>query len=113
MGWAQEESGTADVVVDTELDIGTNPLLTDATYQLYVDLNEMVAGDVLLVRFYEKVTGTGETQRSALLGTLVGVQANELFISIPVLNIHGGKFTLEQTDGSARDYKWSIRAITS
>ena len=112
MGWAQAESGTQAATLDTEHVLGTNPQLTDGTFVLYVDVNVLVAGDIVIFRFYEKVTGTGETQRAITIGTLSGDQVDDLWFSIPVINIHGGKFTLEQTDGTGRSFKWSIRTIT-
>ncbi len=112
MGWAQEESGTQTATIDTEHTLGTDPRLTDATYVLMVDVTNHADGDVTLLRFYEKVTGTGDTQRSMILGTIVGSQTNALWFSIPVLSIFGGKFTLEQTDGTGRSFDWSIRTIT-
>ena len=112
MGWAQEQSGEQTTVLDTEHILGTDPLLTDATYVLVVDVNLMVGGDTLLLRWYEKVTGTGDTQRGMVLGSLAGEQVNNLWFSVPVINIHGGKFTMEQPDGTVHAYDWSRRAIT-
>lgn len=112
MGWAQESFGTQVAVIDTEHTLGTDPRLTDATYVLMVDVSNHVAGDVTLFRFYEKVTGTGDTQRSMILGTIAGAQVNDLWFSVPVLSIFGSKFTLEQTDGTGRSFDWSIRTIT-
>lgn len=112
MGWAQEQSGAQVAVIDTEHTLGTDPRLTDATYVLMVDVNALADGDVVLFRFYEKTTGTGDTQRAMILGTLAGVQTGELWFSIPVISIHGSKFTLEQTDGIGRSFDWSIRTIT-
>ncbi len=112
MGWAQESSGTQVAVIDTEHTLGTDPRLTDATYVLMVDVSNHAAGDVTLFRFYEKTTGTGDTQRGMILGTIAGVQVNDLWFSVPVISIHGSKFTLEQTDGTGRSFDWSIRTIT-
>ncbi len=112
MGWAQTESGTQTAVIDTEHTLGTDPTLTDGTLVLMVEMANMVAGDAVLIRFYEKVTGTGGTQLSTILGSLAGAQVNNLWFSVPVLSLFGAKFTLEQTDGTGRDFDWSIRAIT-
>lgn len=112
MGWAQESFGTQVATIDTEHTLGTDPRLTDATYVLVVDVSNHADGDVTLFRFYEKVTGTGGTQRSMILGTIAGDQVNDLWFSVPVLSIFGSKFTLEQTDGTGRSFDWSIRTIT-
>jgi hypothetical protein len=112
MGWAQTEFDTQTAVIDTEHTLGTDPTLTDGTLVLMVDMTNMADGDVTILRFYEKVTGTGDTQMPMILGTVAGVQTNLLWFSVPVLSLFGAKFTLEQTDGTGRDFDWSIRAIT-
>ena len=113
MGWAELENGDQTAVIDTEHTLNTtDPLLTDGTLVLMVDVNNHVAGDITIFRFYEKVTATGDTQRMMNRGTIVGAQINKLWFSIPMLSIYGAKFTLEQTDGTGRVFPWSIRAIT-
>lgn len=112
MGWAQHASGDQTATLDTEHTLGTDPDLTDGTFVLCVDLTNMVAADVLLLRWYEKTTGTGDTQRSSVIGSIAGAQTNDFWQSIPFVGIHGWKFTLEQTDGTGRSYDWSIRSIT-
>ena len=112
MGWAQSESGNQTATIDTEHTLGTDPTLTDGTLVLMVDISNHVDGDITIIRFYEKVTGTGDTQRVFVLGQIVGAQVNDLWFSVPVLSLFGAKFTLEQTDGTGRTFDWSIRAIT-
>lgn len=112
MPWAQAESGTQTATIDTEHTLGTDPQLTDGTFALFVDLTNMADGDIVLFRFYEKLTATGDTQRGMILGSIVGAQTGDLWFSVPVINIHGGRFTLEQTDGTGRSFDWSIRTIT-
>ena len=112
MGWAQSESGTQTATIDTEHTIGTDPTLTDGTLVLMIDVSNHADGDTTLFRFYEKVTGTGDTQRVMILGSITGSQVNDLWFSVPVLSLFGAKFTLEQTDGTGRSFDWSIRAIT-
>ena len=112
MGWAQSESGTQTATIDTEHTLGTDPTLTDGTLVLMVEMVNMAAADVVVIKFYEKITGTGGAQLGMILGTMAGVQTNDLWFSVPVLNLFGAKFTLEQTDGTGRDFDWSIRAIT-
>ena len=113
MGWAQHESGASTLVVDTEQIIGTTAQTNDATFQLQVDFTNAAAGDVFLVRSYEKIKSTTGTQIASVIGTVAGVQSSKRWYSVPEIWIHGGKYTLEQTDGSARTLDWSIRTITS
>ena len=113
MGWAQHESGSSTLVVDTEQIIGTTAQTADATFRLEVDFTNSAAADVFLVRSYEKIKSTTGTQIVTILGTVAGVQTSKRWFSVPDIFIHGGKYTLEQTDGSARTLDWSIRTITS
>ena len=112
MGWAQTESGTQTATIDTEHTLGTDPTLTDGTLVLMVEMVNHADGDITIIRFYEKVTSTGGAQLGMVLGQIVGAQTNDLWFSVPVLSLFGAKFTLEQTDGTGRDFDWSIRAIT-
>ncbi len=111
MAWSEEEDGSQTAVIDTEHTLGTDPQTTDGTFQLYVDVNAHVAGDVTLFRFYEAARSAG-TERGMILGTIAGAQVNDLWFSVPVLSIFGAKFTLEQTEGTGRSFDFSIRAIT-
>ena len=113
MGWAQHESGSSTLVVDTEQIIGTTAQGGDATFQLQVDFTNAVAGDVFLIRGYEKIKSSTGNQIVTIIGTVAGVQTSKRWFSVPDIFIHGGKYTLEQTDGSARTLDWSIRTITS
>ncbi len=112
MAFAQHASGTQAATIDTEHTLGTDPDLTDGVFAIKIDVTNMAAGDVLLIRGYEKVTGTGDTQVSNILMSLSGVQTNKGPYSIPELLIHGWKYTLEQTDGTGRSFDWSIRSST-
>ena len=114
MGWAQIDSASAPsaLVIDTETTMGTDPQLTDGTLVLMLDMVNAVAGDVFVVKVYEKLTATGDTQKARIIGSIVGAQPEDLWFSIPVFGLFGGKFTIEQTDGTGRVVPFSIRAIT-
>ena len=114
MGWAQIDSASAPsaLVIDTETTMGTDPQLTDGTVVLKLDFVNAADGDVFLIRAYEKLTGTGDTQIGKIIGTVAGVQTDRLWWSVPILHLFGGKMTIEQTDGTGRVVPFSIRAIT-
>jgi hypothetical protein len=109
MAVTEHESGTKSTTLDTEATLNTTtPETTDGVFQLFVDCNAMVAGDVTLIRIKEKAI-SGGTQRKCVTHTLVGAQADPLWVSEAYMLLHGWDMTIEQTDGTARSYPWSIR----
>ena len=111
MAWSEHEDGSQTMVIDTEHTFGTDPQTVDGTFQLYCDVSTHADGDVTIFRFYEDVRSAG-TERSMILGEIADNQTNNLWISVPVINIHGGHFTGEQTDGTGRVVLFSIRLLS-
>ena len=96
---------TQTAVVDTEhtLDTETDP----GVYILVVDLNELTYGDTVILRIKTK-NQTGSTSRLAYEATFSNAQAemNKYSPAIPVdTEII---CTLEQTDGTGRDFDWNL-----
>ncbi len=114
MGWAQIDSASAPtaLVLDTETTMGTDPQLTDGTVVLMLDFVNAADGDIFVIKAYEKLTGTGDTQKAKIIGTVVGPPTEDLWFSVPIMHLFGGKMTIEQTDGTGRVVPFSIRAIT-
>lgn len=81
----------------------------DGVYQAFLDLSAMAAGDEYRVRVYDKVDSAG-TQRVIYEATLIGVQS-QIFVTPPLLLIHGWDFTLDKIAGTDRSIRWSIRKI--
>jgi hypothetical protein len=92
--------------LDTEHTLAT---ITDAgTYVLAVDLNPLVAGDVLILRLYTKAR-TGSTERLAYQRTFGPIVPGEKNVySVPVPSPFSFKATMEQTDGTGRTFTWSV-----
>ena len=96
---------TQTAVVDTEhtLDTETDP----GVYILVVDLNELTYGDTVILRIKTK-NQTGSTSRLAYEATFSNAQAemNKYSPAIPVdTEII---CTLEQTDGTGRDFDLNL-----
>lgn len=108
------EEGTVNLSgsLDTETTLNTtNPETTDGVFQFWVDLSNMAAGDVTIIRVYEKVksAGTARVCESAVInGATIGTN-NKIWESRALMLLYGWKFTIEQTDGSGRSYDWGIR----
>jgi len=98
-------SDTQTAIVDTEHTLDTE---TDAgVYVLVVDMNNLVDGDVVILRIKTK-NQTGSTSRLAYQSTFANSQLeiNKYSPAIPVdTEII---CTLEQTDGTSRDFDWNL-----
>lgn len=82
---------------------------TDGVFQVFLDLNDMVAGDQLQVRVYEKVTSSS-TQRIVYEAILTGAQAQPVWVSPSLILMHGWDVTLDALAGTIT-VDWSIRQV--
>lgn len=83
---------------------------TDGIFQLFLDVSDMVAGDQLQIRLYEKCR-SGDTQRIAKEWILTGAQAEPIFVSESFILMHGWDFTLDAIAGTITVH-WSIRQVS-
>lgn len=111
MAISEHASGSQTAVISTEHVLNTTtPETTDGVFQMFVDVANMVAGDVLELRIKEKCR-TGDTIRQILVSTMAGVQSDPLWVSPSFVLLHGWDFTLKQTAGTGRAFPWSIRKV--
>lgn len=82
---------------------------TDGVYQIFLDLSDMVAGDELQIRVYEKV-GAASTQRIVYQSNLVGAQSPPIWVSPSLILLHGWDATLDAIAGTIT-IDWSIRKV--
>lgn len=82
---------------------------TDGVFQAFLDLSDMVAGDQLRIRVYEKVR-SGDTQRIVYQAVLSGAQADPIWVSPSLILLHGWDVTLEALAGTIT-VLWSIRQV--
>lgn len=83
---------------------------TDGVYQAVLDLNNLTAAEVYEFKILEKCR-TGDTQRTAYLATVAGVQSS-LFVSPAITLINGWDMTLKKISGTDRTILWSIRQLS-
>ena len=93
---------------DATYDIA-QPQTDDGVYQAFFDVSDMVAGDLLEIRVYEKVQAA-DTQRVLYLATLVGAQGTPIFVLPSLVLINGWDITLKGTAASIT-VTWSIRKV--
>jgi len=114
MAIAQLYSGTK-AVDTTEWSLTTDTAgpdadTTDGVFQLWLDLSDMIAGDQLQIRLYEKVRAA-DTQRLSAEWILTGAQTSLAWVSPSVILLHGWDWTLDALAGTIT-VLWSIRQLT-
>ena len=82
---------------------------TDGVYQVFLDLSDMVTGDELQIRVYEKVQAA-DTQRIVYQSNLVGPQSPAIWVSPTLILLHGWDVTLDAIAGTIT-VTWSIRKV--
>lgn len=105
MTWTVEGSGTqtADGSEDTLVAAAT----TNATYVLFVDLTNMVNGDIVELRLYTKVLSSGALDL-AWKGTYGQTPLIFVAQSPFVPSDQSFKATLKQVAGTNRNYDWKV-----
>lgn len=81
---------------------------TDGVFQVFLDTSDMVAGDQLRIKIYEKVT-SGGTQREIYTAVLTGTMTTT-WVSPSLILMHGWDVTLEALSGTIT-VLWSIRQV--
>jgi hypothetical protein len=84
---------------------------TDGIIQVFLDLSDMVAGDQLHIRVYEKCQ-SGSTQRIVYQSYLSGAQAAPIWVSPSLIMMHGWDVTALTLAGTAITVLWSIRRVS-
>lgn len=83
---------------------------TDGIFQIFLDVSDMVAGDELQIRVYEKCR-SGDTQRIVYQSSLFGAQADPIFVLPSLMLLHGWDATLDAIAGTIT-VLWSIRQVS-
>jgi len=107
MAVSQLASGTQAATVTTEHTLSTQS--AQGAYSLIVDLSNMVSGDEVVLRV--KIPGkTSGTSRVCFTGRYDynGSQLTPIAIS-PVIAATAWVATLQQTDGTSRNFDWSVQ----
>ena len=96
------------LATDTSYDTG-DAQTTDGVYQVFLDLSDMIAGDQLQIRIYEKVR-SADTQRIVYQAILTGAQSEPIWVSPSLLLMHGWDVTCDALAGTIT-VNWSIRQV--
>ena len=83
-------------------------------FSFHIDVNAMVAGDVLEIRLYRIILTGGTSRVEALLDRLVGAQPADALvrsysgIGNDLTDTNSLQFVINQTLGTARAYPWKV-----
>lgn len=91
-------------------DNSLDAITTDGVYQLWLDLSDMVATDILQIRVYEKVR-TGDTQRVACEWILRDAQSSPIWVSPSLILMNGWDMSCKAIAGTIT-VLWSIRSVS-
>jgi len=98
-------SGSQLAVIGTEHTLDTRT--SAGTYQLQVDLSNLLDGDAVELRVKSKARSAEGTAKLAYLATFSHAQGSPIVFSIPVMSTYV-VFTLKQTGGTGRTFVWSV-----
>jgi hypothetical protein len=87
-----------------------NAEVDDGVYQVFLDTSDMVAGDELRIRVYEKCTGAGDAQRIIYESFITGTMT-DTWVSPSLILLHGWDVTLTTIAGGTITVLWSIRRV--
>jgi len=88
---------------------GPDTETSDGVFQVFLDVSDMVTGDDLQIRVYEKVQ-SGDTQRIVYQANLFGPQSPPIFVLPSLVLMHGWDVTLDAIAGTIT-VTWSIRKV--
>lgn len=83
----------------------------DGVYQIFVDLGELAAGDVVEVRLEERARILG-SDRVCWVVSAAGAQSEALLVSPSLILLHNWTLGARQTTGTVRSFPWSIRRVS-
>lgn len=83
---------------------------TDGIFQTFLDVSDMIAGDQLQIRVYEKCR-SADTQRIVYQSILTGAQSEPIWASPSLILLHGWDFTLKTLAGTSITVLWSVRQV--
>ena len=112
MAISEAYSGTASIST-TEFSCPNNsttltPVTADGVYQVFLDTSDMVEGDQLQIRIYEKCR-SADTQRIIYEAVLTDTMA-VTWVSPSLILLHGWDLTLDALAGTIT-VNWSIRQV--
>lgn len=102
-------SGTQAAVINTEHSLNTQT--TAGVFRAIIDCSNMVAGDIVEIRVYEKPTAAGDTKQLAQYMRIRGPLAKPIKRTVAVEQTVYHEVTLKQVAGTGRNFKWGVNGL--
>jgi hypothetical protein len=99
--------GTLTATVGTE-HVVWEDTAANGTYQLVVDMSNLVNGERVELRIYRRVLSTDTTPLVYLARGYMRDASEPVLVSTPVLTTRHLRFTLRQLNGTGRSFKWVV-----
>lgn len=96
------------LATDTSYD-SADAQTSDGVLQAWLDVADMIAGDQLQIRIYEKVR-SGDSQSVIYQTVLTGAQSQPVWVSPALTVMHGWDVTADALAGTIT-VNWSLRLI--
>jgi hypothetical protein len=106
-------TGTSISTTEISLVSGTSSLQSitdDGIYQVFIEVSALAPNDEFTIAIKEKVYAAA-TQRIIHKPTLLGQQAEPIWVSPSLALIHGWDVTIIRVAGADRTLAWSIRKV--
>lgn len=84
---------------------------TTGIFQPFLDLNAVAAGDIFEFKVYDKISGTGDTQRVIYSAQFSGSQSTPIWVGPTLILGHGWDMTLDKLSGTDRLILWRISKV--
>ena len=82
----------------------------DGVHQLFLELNNLVAGDIFRVRAWDAIS-SGGTARVIFEENVVGPVGTPMYVTPSLIQLHKWDFSVTRIAGSDRSIAWSIRKV--
>jgi hypothetical protein len=102
--------GPTTATVGSEVQLGST-IATWGCYQVFLDLINLVAGEIVELRVYDKVPSASGTERLEQGPFSYGplLQEEKIVFTVPVITTYY-KVTIKQIGGTARSFPWEVRS---
>jgi hypothetical protein len=106
---SNQNGTTAALTINTETFLGSD-ITSPGTYQLYLNVSNLALGDTLEIKAYTEVL-SGDTPAVVMFRTLQNPTIEPIVFTPFFAIVNELKFSLKQTAGTGRTFKWNIIQI--
>lgn len=111
-----EDSTASTSITNTEFFLKSNSTTKtaqggDGTYQLFLDLNNLVKSDLFELKIYERARAADATEQVAFRAQLAGLRTLKHYVTPALTLMNGWEFSLVRKSASSRTIPHSLRKV--